>query len=88
MLMVAWMRLGIVVIYCCFGLSLLLPFLAGRFVGPSFLVSPKKKHWAQVMGFRVTRARMSAMDASRIAHSMHFQERAKKQSVISFLLWV
>ena len=81
-------RLGIVMIYCCFGLTLLLPFLAGTLVGPPFPVLPKKKHCAQVMGFRITRARMSAMDAPGNAHSKHFQERAMTQSAISFLLWV
>ena len=48
----------------------------------------KKKHCAEVMGFRSTRARMSAMDAPGIAHSEHFQERAMTQSAISFLLEV
>lgn len=81
-------RLGIVMIYCCFGLTLLLPFLAGTLVGPPFPVLPQKKHCAQVMGFRITRARMSAMDAPGNAHSKHFQERAMTQSAVSFLLWV
>ena len=35
-------RLGIVMIYCCFGLTLLLPFLAGTLVGPPFPVLPQK----------------------------------------------
>ena len=44
-------RLGIVMIYCCFGLTLLLPFLAGTLVGPPFPVLPQKKALCTSHGF-------------------------------------
>jgi hypothetical protein len=74
--MVAWIRVGMVVGSSCFGLSLLPLFLAGTFFGLLCFIH-KRNHGKQVTGSQITCAQLSAMDATRTARTMLFQEPAK-----------